>query len=130
LESPHQMQFRRPAAIIAGVNCSIPTTRVRGGPARLGRRKPTDGASGELPDANVRPSELNRRATAVAVCTSDFALFNLCQDGIPTVSLVHKAVDRLALLCRINVVEIENDGVCLAAVDARAAGNVLPNLLP
>jgi len=28
------------------------------------------------------------------------------------------------------VVEIENDGVCLAAVDARAAGNVLPNLLP
>jgi hypothetical protein len=41
---------------------------------------------------------------------------------------VHKPVDCLAFPRWINMVEVEDEQVCFAAVDARVAGHVLPNL--
>ncbi len=58
----------------------------------------------------------------------NFALVDLSQNSWPTIRLVDKAMDCLALLRWINMVEVEDNRVDFAAVDARMGGNVLQHL--
>jgi len=64
----------------------------------------------------------------VAVRTPDLAFLDLNQNGSPAISFVYEAVNGLTFPLSIDVVEVEYDLVCLAAVNARLAGHVLPNL--
>jgi hypothetical protein len=70
----------------------------------------------------IRP-ELNERPTSVAISAPDVALRYLGPYGNHR-CCVDEPADIVCFRCRIAVIELENDRVCLTAVDARVRGQV------
>jgi hypothetical protein len=64
----------------------------------------------------------------MTVSAPDLAFIDLCLYRTPTIGLVDKAINCLPFARRINMVEVEDDWVCFAAIDAPVASHVLPNL--